>query len=170
MVRILNVLVVGILLAAVSGCETMPWKKDTMPPVELLDETKAASGGEDTMTGPAEKPAALQMSTSQRIKDIPLPAKAKEDLDRTYVYESSTLQLGRMVYTIRASVNEVAQFYIDNMTAAGWERIDLNQAEGGTKILYRKPGKKLDVSVIPLGAMRGQRLILHLVPDQATGM
>lgn len=75
-----------------------------------------------------------------------------------------------MVYTIRASVNEVAQFYIDNMTAAGWERIDLNQAEGGTKILYRKPGKKLDVSVIPLGAMRGQRLILHLVPDQATGM
>lgn len=170
MVRVLSVLVVGILLVAVSGCETMPWKKDTMPPVELLDETKAASGAEDTMTGPAEKPAALQMSTSQRIKDIPLPAKAKEDLDRTYVYESSTLQLGRMVYTIRASVNEVAQFYIDNMTAAGWERIDLNQAEGGTKILYRKPGKKLDVSVIPLGAMRGQRLILHLVPDQATGM
>lgn len=94
MVRVLNVLVVGILLAAVSGCETMPWKKDTMPPVELLDETKAASGGQDTMTGPAEKPAALQMSTSQRIKDIPLPAKAKEDLDRTYVYESSTLQPG----------------------------------------------------------------------------
>lgn len=170
MARVLSILIVGILLASVSGCESIPWKKNTMPPVELLDETKTANGTTDTMTGPAARPDALQMSTSQRIKDIPLPAKAKEDLERTYVYESTTLQLGRMVYTVRASVNEVAQFYIDNMQAAGWERIDLNQAEGGTKILYRKPGKKLEVSVIPLGALRGQRLILHLVPDQATGM
>jgi len=109
------------------------------------------------------------MSTNQRIQDVPLPAKAKEDLERSYVYESSSLQLGRMVYTVRASVNEIAQFYIDNAPAAGWKLINIKQAEGGAELLFRKEGKKLEVSVIPLGVLRSQRLVLHLVPDSVTG-
>lgn len=162
----------GMVVAGVSGCQSMPWQKDTMPPVELLDETKAAEApvqapAETTTT--AEKPDALQLSTNQRMKDVPLPAKAKEDLERSYVYESATLQVGRMVYTVRASVNEIAQFYIDNAPAAGWQLINLNQAEGGATLLFRKEGKKLDVSVIPLGVLRSQRLVLQLVPDQAAG-
>jgi len=164
MERVLSIFILGLLLFSSVGCQSSPWKKDTMPPVELLDETKAATGS-TAMQSASARPDSLQMATGQRIKDIPLPLKAKEDPDRTYVYESNTMQLGRMVYTVRASVNEIAQFYIDNMGAAGWERVDLNQSEGGTRILYRKPGKKLDIMVQPLGALRGQRLIIHLVPD-----
>ena len=175
MARVTCFLMAGIILSGLAGCQSMPWQKDTMPPVELLDETKAASGEEvaqpveTTTTTTAEKPDTLQMSTNQRISDVPLPAKAKEDLERSYVYESSSLQLGRMVYTVRASVNEIAQFYIDNAPAAGWKLINIKQAEGGAELLFRKEGKKLEVSVIPLGVLRSQRLVLHLVPDSVTG-
>lgn len=173
MARVICFLMVGIVLSGLAGCQSMPWQKDTMPPVELLDETKAANGEDAAQpvetTTTAEKPDALQMSTNQRIAEVPLPAKAKEDLDRSYIYESSSLQLGRMVYTVRASVNEIAQFYIDNAPAAGWKLVNIKQAEGGAELLFRKEGKKLEVSVIPLGALRGQRLVLHLVPDGVTG-
>ncbi len=166
-------LIVGLVLGSLSGCQSIPWKREPMPPVELLDETKTEMKL-DTKTEPVKTeapavPAALQMSTKQRIKDVPLPAKAKEDLERTYLYESPSLQLGRMVYTIYASVNEVAQFYIDNMPAAGWKRVDIKQAEGGVELLFRKEGRKLDVAVIPLGVTRGKRLVIHLVPDEETG-
>ena len=163
MTKLTVYLIAGMFLVGALGCQTMPWQRDSMPPVELLEDTPSTSA---TAASPA--PTSLQMSTSQRIKDVPLPAKAKEDLERSYIYESSNLQLGRMVYTIRAPVNDVAQFYIDTAPAAGWKLVNVKQAEGGTELLFRQSGKKLEVSVSPLGMFRGQRLVLHLVPDNVT--
>jgi len=168
--RLTLYLVIGIVMAHVMGCQSMPWERDSMPPVELLEETEAQVGTEPEIEAvKTTAPEALQMATTQRMKDVPLPLKAKEDLERSYVYESSNLQVGRMVYTIRASVNEIAQFYIDNAPAAGWRLENVKQAEGGAELLFRKEGKKLDISVIPLGLIRGQRLVIHLVPDNQTG-
>jgi len=47
--------------------------------------------------------------------------KAKEDADRSYVYESASLQIGRMVYNIHADPNDIANFYIQECPAAGWK-------------------------------------------------
>jgi hypothetical protein len=163
MARLTVFLIAGICFSTVLGCQSMPWQKKPMPPVELVDES-GKNKTDTTVT--TEKPAALELATSQRIKDVPLPAKAKEDLERSYIYETSDLQLGRMVYTIHAKANEVAQFYIDNTPAAGWRLLNVKQAEGGTEMLFRKEGKKLEVAISPLGLLRGQRLVLHLVPDQ----
>ncbi len=148
-----------------TACETMPWQREPMPPVELLEDTdpNAAAGAE---TPAPEQPSGLQMAPNQRFKDVPLPLKAKEDLERSYVYESPALQVGRMVYTLRASVNDIAQFYIDACPAADWRLISVKQASGGAELLFKKTGKRLEVSVTPLGFGRGKRLILHLAPDQ----
>ncbi len=171
--RLTVYLVVGMVMATLFGCETMPWKRNAMPPVELLEETESATTPEakaEPVKTPAPKaPEALQLSNNQRIKDVPLPAKAKEDPERSYVYESSNVQYGRMVYTIRASVNEVAQFYIDNAPDAGWRLDSVKQEEGSAALLFFQNGKKLDVLVSPLGMFRGQRLVLNLVPDHVTG-
>lgn len=167
MARFTLCLIMGIAVLSTLGCQSMPWQKEPMPPIELLEDTPTENTG--ATAAPAPAPSGLQMATSQRIKDVPLPAKAKEDLERSYVYESASLQLGRMVYTIRAPVNEVAQFYIDTTPAAGWTLINVKQAEGSAEMLFRKQGKKLEVTVKPLGLFQGQRLVLHLVPDQVTG-
>jgi len=106
----------------------------------------------------------LPLSAEQRFKDVPLPQDAHEDLERTYVYESGTLQIGRMVYTSKASINELAQFYIRECPAAEWKLERALQA-GGAELLFRKPGKRLDVEIRSQGVGRSQLLVLNLTPD-----
>ncbi|HQL93292.1 MAG TPA: hypothetical protein P5069_07815 [Candidatus Hydrogenedentes bacterium] len=156
--------------AFLAGCETMPWQSnDDLPPVELLEESQPAPAepavSEAAPAAPAESGPSLTMSPNQRFKDVPLPEKAKEDLDRSYIYESPTLQIGRMVYTIRADQNAIAQFYISQCPASGWSLESVQQANGNANLLFKQPGKRLEVMVQPLGMGRGQRLILHMVPD-----
>ncbi len=148
-----------------AGCESMPWQKknDNLPPVELLEDSQPTP--DPAVAAPAETGPSLAMSPNQRFKDVPLPEKAKEDLDRSYIYESPTLQIGRMVYTIRADQNEIAQFYISQCPASGWKMESVQQANGNAYLLFKKPGKRLEVTVQSLGMGRGQRLILHMVPD-----
>lgn len=166
-------MVVMIAVVILSGCQSMPWeKKEPMPPVELLDDTPKGAPPSQTPAPAAEaaKTSGLELSTSQRFKDVPLPAKAKEDPDRSYVYESATLQIGRMVYNIHANPNEIANFYIADCPAAGWKLDNSQQALGNTYLLFTKPGKRLEVTVQPLGMGRGERLILHMVPDGPSGV
>lgn len=167
MIRLTTMLCLTVCVLFFTGCQsTMPWQQNaSMPPVELLDEE--TESGEVVTPSPSQQ-TGLSMSSNQRFKDVPLPEKAKEDKDRSYVYESPALQVGRMVYTIRADVNDIAQFYIDNCPAADWKLVNIKQASGGAEMLFRKPGKQLEVSVTPLGLMQGKRLVLHLVPDQTT--
>jgi hypothetical protein len=168
-------MVVMIAAVIVSGCQSMPWQKsEPMPPVELLDDAPKGDApvGAPAAQAPATetvKPSGLELSTAQRFKDVPLPAKAKEDAERSYVYESASLQVGRMVYNIRANANDIANFYIGECPAAGWKLDNAQQALGNTYLLFTKPGKRLEVTVQPLGMGRGERLILHMVPDGAAG-
>lgn len=165
MIRLTTLFGIAVCFVFLAGCQSMPWQQNTMPPVELLEDEQPAA---EVVTPSPPQQSGLQMAPNQRFKDVPLPTKAKEDKERSYVYESPNLQVGRMVYTLRADVNDIAQFYIDACPAADWKLVDIKQAGGGAEILFRKPGKKLEVSVIPLGLMQGKRLILHLVPDQTS--
>lgn len=173
-----RIAVVGMIAVAVlTGCQSMPWsKKEPMPPVELLPDSPkdgtpvgAPPSQSPAPMAEAAKPSGLALSTSQRFKEVPLPEKAKEDAERSYVYESAALQIGRMVYNIRADANDIANFYIQECPAAGWKLDNAQQALGNTYLLFTKPGKRLEVTVQPLGMGRGQRLILHMVPDGQSG-
>ncbi len=173
MKRMISLSLLGLL--ALTGCQTgspqWPWQKsEPMPPVELLDDSAAKTEeAPAAQAQPAPGASGLALATNSRFKDVPLPAKAKEDLERSYVYESAALQIGRMVYNIRADVNEIARFYNDQCPAAGWALKNVQQATGNVYMLFTKSGKKLEVTVESLGMGRGQRLILHMVPDTAGG-
>ena len=87
-----------------------------------------------------------------------------EDLEHSYVYESKDLQIGRMVYETEANTTEVAQFFIDECPAAGWQLESTVQAEG-IELVFRKPAKHLLVTVTPKRFSRTkQKVILHLTP------
>ena len=150
-----------VVMLMLQACQSMelPWQKKSAPPVELLDETKQHTAST------AAAASGLAVSSKPRFQEVPVPEKAREDLDRSYVYESKDLQIGRMVYDIRADVNQIANFYLENCPAAGWSLDSVNEASGGVRILFTKPGKRLDVSVETLGLGRPKRLVLHLVPE-----
>ena len=153
------------LVVLLPACETLPWQKKAPPPevaeLEPLEPDAAPEGL--PATGPGLLPA-----TEHRFKDIPLPAEVKEDLDRTFVFRSATLEVGRMVYTSKAGMNELAQFYLNECPAADWRLENVLQAESVT-LLFTKPDKRLDVTVRDLGVPRGRLLVLLLTPDAGTG-
>jgi hypothetical protein len=106
----------------------------------------------------------LALSSEQRFSDIPLPVGLSEDPERTFVYQRSDLAVGRMVYTSRATVAELAQFYLEEAPLAGWQKQSVTQDEGA-ELVFTKPDKRLEVTVRPLSFGRGRRLVLTLLPD-----
>lgn len=152
------------LLAALflTGCQTNGWN-----PFERSDAGPVDSdlSDEEMVAGPALPAPGLAMSTEQRFNDIPLPVGLEPEPERTFVYESDALSVGRMVYRTKATVNELAQFYINEAPAANWKLQNVIEADGAQLVFY-KADKRLTVGIQDLGFTRGRRLVLTMLPDK----
>ncbi len=154
MLRSLSLVVVAVLVLA--ACESGPFKKKNKND-PLLD-----NGSAFAETG-------LTASADTRFPDVPLPVGVKEDIERTFVYESNSLQIGRMVYTSKHSVNEVAQFYIREAPKFNWILTSVLQAEGA-HLSFEKPGKRMLVVISVSGIINGgSQLIVSLMPYDGPG-
>jgi hypothetical protein len=152
--RALTVLAV---VCALVACETgNPFARQSQP---VADEPKDGAG--EPMPVPDT---GLALSSEQRFSDIPLPVGLSEDPERTFVYQRPDLAVGRMVYTTRATVAELAQFYLEEAPLAGWEKQSVTQDEGA-ELVFTKPDKRLEVTIRPLSFGRGRRLVLTLLPE-----
>ena len=147
------VLLCAVLLAA---CETTQWP--------TWGQRSSATDLDDLDLGPS----GLAMSSAQRFPDVPVPAGTTEDRERSFVHESSAIQVGRMVYKTRSSVADVAQFYIREAPAANWRLEKVTEAQGA-ELLFLKPGRRLTVTVENMGFIRGRRLTLLYVPEGGAG-
>ena len=157
-------LVLGI---ALSACTTMqnPFSKSSTPPPAELPPDNAAPAASNPPAGPPPEEG-LALAPSQRFADVPLPVGVKEDPEKTFVYEDKSLQIGRLVYTTRSSVNELTNFYIREAPTGSWKLINNIQA-AGQELQFVKPGKRLTVIVRELGAPKGRQLVLTVTPDTA---
>ena len=150
MFRFLGVCVLSVSL--LSGCQSSSFSKQ-------------GAANPATVSQGAASPIPAMART--RFSDVPLPEGVKEDIERSYVYESSSLQLGRMVYKVNQRVTNVAQFYITEAPKYSWQTTSMLQAEGA-QLSFEKPGRKMWVSISPLGLMdRKSRLVIHGVPDES---
>lgn len=157
---------IGVLVACgclVTACQTgNPFaKSSTPPPAELVDSDTAPPT--NNYAAPPPEPG-LPLSASQRFSDIPLPQGVKEDIEKTFVYEDKNLQIGRMVYTTKSSVNDLAQFYIRECPAADWKLQNIIQADGAD-LLFLKEGKRLKITVRDLGITKGRQLVITVTPE-----
>lgn len=171
-------LIAMVLTAALlgAGCENSPFeKKSTTPPVTLLEDEGGATTSSDlppaSNSSSAGVPApqvtpGLSLASGQRFPDIPLPDGLSTDTARTFVYESDTLTIGRMVYTTKASVTELAQFFINQAPLSGWTRVNLIEADG-VDMLFTKTGKRLEVSVRE-ASRNSSTLVVNLTPEGGT--
>lgn len=164
----LNACVVMLLtgvVAAIGGCQStqMPWQKPAPNPAAepvALDPLDAP--GTTPVAGPGLVP-----SSTPRFKDVPLPMNAKEDPERTFVFQSSTLEMGRMVYSTKDDVNALLNFYIQESPNQGWTLQNVLEAQGKT-LVYTKLGKRMEVNVQNLGMAKGRRLTITLIPDSGS--
>lgn len=162
-----SLLLIIVAVFVFTGCGHLPWQNSgsstdsgTDP---LVAEIEPLEGTEDP---PLLEPGLL-LSSEHRFSDIPLPVGAVPDIERTYVFESKTLQIGRMVYNSKATVNELAQFYIKECPLAGWTRVSILESNG-VEIMFNKPGKRLTVVAREESKFRGRLLVLSLTPEDGS--
>lgn len=157
----MKILLTSLLLAVTLwGCETIKWpgrSQAALPAIEPLNDASAP------LDAPAPD-AGLVESAAKRFDDIPLPSGLTEDMDRTYVYHSSSIKIGRMVYTSREAVQDLAQFFLQKLPETGWKLDSMQQAER-VEMLFTKPDMRLTVSVFRQGVGRANMVILNLTPS-----
>jgi hypothetical protein len=146
-------------VALIAGCQTRSNSSNPLDDMGPLDSMPIDEGDGALLQEPG-----LQASPQTRFSDLPLPVGVVEDFDRTYIFESKNLQIGRMVYRIKASVSEVARFYIREAARNDWRLGSVLQADGA-ELVFRKPGKRLQVMIRETGIARGSLLIIHLTPE-----
>ena len=160
---VLMMVVTMMLPACKSG---MPWQAKSNQPVAEKVDTLGAEKTKEPYEAPVIEQPGLALSPEQRFKDIPLPVGLKEDLDRTFVYQSSTIEVGRMVYKSRSTLVDLTQFFLRECPTAGWKRQNVLEAEGGKTLLFVKPGKALDVQITRPGFLKGRRVSITLRPTK----
>lgn len=154
---IYRILAVGVFTLLIAGCETTPFKKTDNPPVELLD---SKPGEAPTVAAPGLIPA-----MSRRFKDVPLPQGLREDTDRSFVYDSKSTQVARMVYYSKDSLGELARFYISHAPEQGWKLVSTTQVDKSVSLLFTKAGRRLDVSASRQGVGRSNQLVILYLPE-----
>jgi len=93
---------------------------------------------------------AIPIAPDSRIPDIPVPAGFNFDREHSFVFQNSRLDVGRIQYAGRAAVEDVAQFYLDEMMQHNWEL--QNVTEHGTIMLFfDKPNKSCQVVLTQKG-------------------
>jgi hypothetical protein len=165
------IVLVAVLAVVCTACETWPWQKNRNPPVAQMDSQNAPPKDANTKepyVAPVVPEPGLALSSDQRFKDVPLPIGIKEDSERTFVYESAAFAVGRMVYTSRASLYDLIQFFAKECPTAGWKLDNVLEA-GGKTLFFKKSGKNLEVNVQDKGVGGGRRLMITLTPDQGPG-
>lgn len=153
-------LAAGLLFA---GCETMPFQTEEEPPVKLLGASE--SGGSGSTNAPIDGPG-IPAAGHKRFNEIPLPDGLREDTQRTFVYDSRSVRIGKMVYNSKNTVNELAQFYITNAPLDGWNLVSTTQSEDSVLLFFVKQGKRLNVESRRVGVGRSNELILNYLPAE----
>ncbi len=149
-----NLSIIMMLLLTVAGCQSgsfPKWhlhrSKNAAPPVESTDLSLG-----------------LQPVPQPRFSDVPQPVGLKEDPVRTFVWETPGMAVARLVYTSKAKVSELAQFYLDQCHSLGWKTDKVFQGEIA-ELTFSKAGKHLVVRIENLGIPRGRRLTLTYTPE-----
>ena len=95
-----------------------------------------------------------RLAASKRlvIPDVPVPDGFKMDLKFSdWRNSSGGLRTGYALYTGRASLPALVEFYKDNMPISGWAMIDESGTSGSYILRYEKGSEKVDVKVTPGG-------------------
>jgi hypothetical protein len=128
--KIISILVIGLLgywVIALCGCAGLS-RKDTVPRNESL----------------------LEPQTMLKFSDIPTPAGFKLLTQDSYTFESAGIRVGMLKYQGKADVEQVVNFYKDQMPLYNWNL--LNAIEYGERLLnFEREQETCIIRLLPKG-------------------
>lgn len=81
----------------------------------------------------AEPPKALDVAMALKFEDVPVPAGFRTLTNESFTFQNDVLRVGILKYSGRADVEQVVNFYKDQMPLYNWRF--LNLLEYGRRIL-----------------------------------
>lgn len=100
---------------------------------------------------------AIPIAPESRIPDIPVPAGFEYVREHSFVFQNSRLDVGRLQYMGKAPVEDVAQFYLDEMLQHNWELQNIAEHDTIT-LFFDKPDKSCQV----LLSQKGRHVIIEV--------
>lgn len=129
--KIIGILVIGLLgysVITLCGC-ARPARKDTFPTSDSLLEPQAIL----------------------KFSDVPVPAGFKSLTQDSYTFESAGVRVGILKYQGKANVDQVVNFYKDQMPLYNWNL--LNIIEYGERLLnFEREQETCIVRLLPRGS------------------
>jgi hypothetical protein len=98
-------------------------------------------GNPDIMTG-------IPLAADFRIADIPVPAGFTFDRDDSFVFQNSQIDVGRIQYSGKEEMGDVAQFYLDEMARYNWTLLHVTEYSA-IIMFFDKPDKSCQVVLTP---------------------
>lgn len=114
-------------------------------------------------TSPAES-GSIEASFAQ-FSDVPIPAGAKMDLERSLVLGERDSWIGRLVMGISMNAGAVYDFYFAEMPRFGWTSITTVRA--GTSVLTYTRGTRVATIQIERGTLSGAYISMIVSPGRS---
>ena len=127
----------------------------------------AACADTAEMTPSSKSPAGeAQEPSFAQFTDIPIPAAAKLDLDKTLILGTREAWVGRLAITTSASATELYDFYHREMPRFGWSVLTL--LRGATSVLSYARANRIATVQITGSTLGGARVDLTVSPREPT--
>ena len=104
----------------------------------------------------------MDKSQAQQFTDIPIPAGARMDLDRTLILGPRDSWIGRLVFTSGAGPNDLFEFYNRELPRFGWAGITAVRA--GTSVLSFQRGERVATVQITRTTLGGSEVLVTISP------
>jgi hypothetical protein len=105
---------------------------------------------------------AADKAQAAQFTDIPIPAGARMDLDRTLVLGPRETWIGRLVFTSAAAPNDLFDFYARELPRFGWTPITAVRA--GTSVLSQSRGERIATVQIGRTTLGGSEVLVTISP------
>lgn len=125
---------------ALSGCTL-----DALGDGSKTVRTSAPTSGDSKNGSPTPPPAFSQFS------DVPVPANARMDLDKTIILGAEDGWIGRLALSTSYPLTEMYSFYEREMPNFGWERITVVRSSV-TTMTYSRGGRIATITLQPSGS------------------
>lgn len=106
--------------------------------------------------GTEQVTAGIPLAPDFRIADIPIPAGFEFVRGASFVFQNSAMDVGRIQYVGKEQIEDVAQFYLDEMARYNWTLFNVAEY-GAIMLFFEKPDKSCQVLLSPKA--RGSTLI-----------
>jgi hypothetical protein len=133
-----SLLVLGCVLVTFAGCETLPsWAGGSRDTV-----------GEESLAEVPMVESVFPPAAAARFDDVPVPEAMKMEHERSFVFQSESLEVGFLIYEGRLTPEDAAQFFVDSLPRAGWALLDVIEYNDIT-IKFDQPEKNLIIHISP---------------------